>query len=83
MQEVIDRCNAGNIRAVLNAEGAEPKGYGFYDGKSKRFMRLVYEGPWKDWIVYKHPDGQWVSLRKATNDDWHALAQAMSATLHT
>jgi hypothetical protein len=23
----------------------------------------------KDWVLYKHPDGQWVSLRKATDVD--------------
>jgi len=21
------------------------------------------------WVFYKHPDGQWVSMRKATDDD--------------
>lgn len=23
----------------------------------------------RGWLLYKHPDGQWVTLRKATDDD--------------
>jgi hypothetical protein len=66
----------------MNQTCENPKGYEFYDIKSQRIMMIIYEGEWKDWIAYKHPDGQWVSLRKATNDDWHKLARAMSKALH-
>jgi len=57
------------------------KGYAFFDNASGRTMMLVYEGEWKDWICYKHPDGQWVSLRKAATDDWRALVKAMSKVI--
>jgi hypothetical protein len=67
----------------MKTEHYEPKGLKFYDHNSKREMMLVTEGHAKDWIVYRHPDGQWVTLRKATDDDLHQLAKAMSATIHT
>lgn len=65
-----------------SAVAADPPGYSFYDNRSMRLMKLVSDGPWKDWIIYKHPDGQWVSLRKATALDWQTLAAAMSASIH-
>ena len=63
----------------MTTEHFEPKGWTFFVQASDREMKLVYEGTWKDWIVFKHPDGQWVSLRKATKDDWHALLTAFRA----
>jgi hypothetical protein len=62
-------------------QGREPKGYKFYSGTRKQDMMLVFEGPWKDWLVYKHPDGQWVSLRKATERDLSEISRAV-ATIH-
>ncbi len=59
----------------------EPNGYKFRDAKNGEMM-LVYEGEWKDWLAYRHPDGQWVSLRKATPADWHALGIAISEAHH-
>ena len=41
----------------------------FFDCKSQRDMILVTKGSWTGWICYKHPDGQWVKLRKATLED--------------
>lgn len=54
---------------------------GMFRGK-RREMILVNEGHAKGWICYRHPDGQWVTLRKATDADQHELAQALSAALH-
>lgn len=55
----------------------EPKGVRFYDAASDREMLLVTEeGPQKDWICWRHPDGQWVTLRKATEKDRLSLARA-------
>ncbi len=34
------------------------------------------------WILYRHPDGQWVTLRKATDSDVAAITKAMSTTFH-
>lgn len=48
----------------------EPKGTMFFDMASNREMILVAEGEsFAGWLCYRHPDGQWVSLRKATDDD--------------
>ena len=53
--------------------------YEFYDQASERQMLLK---KWHDdnlWLFYKHPDGQWVSLRKATDDDLFALGYEQGA----
>lgn len=45
----------------------EPEGIHFQHGATGKDLLLVTEeGPWKNWICYRHPDGQWVSLRIAT-----------------
>jgi hypothetical protein len=55
----------------------EPKGVRFYDVVSKRELLLVAEGePYAGWLCYRHPDGQWVTLRKATEDDRDRIADA-------
>ncbi len=47
----------------------------FYDKASDREMGLVIlhvSGPLSPrtaWLVYKHPDGQWITEREATDDD--------------
>jgi len=48
-----------------------PAGRVFYDVRSGRTMILVEEPGYvfDGWLCYKHPDGQWVSLRKVTEDD--------------
>ena len=40
----------------------------FYDKASRRTccVSLIEE---KDWLCYKHPDGQWVTWRELTADD--------------
>jgi hypothetical protein len=40
---------------------------------TKRVLRYVTEGPYEGWLCFKHPDGQWVTLRKATDDDLETL----------
>ena len=34
------------------------------------------------WILYRHPDGQWVTLRKATDQDISAMSRAVSKQFH-
>jgi len=34
------------------------------------------------WIIYRHPDGQWVTLRKATEADVEKMSEAVSAQFH-
>lgn len=41
----------------------------FYDAK-QGLMKLDYWSNGEEpWLFYRHPDGQWVSLRRATKDD--------------
>lgn len=56
----------------------QPKGLRFYDKASNRNMILVDEPDrhFDGWICYQHPDGNWVTLRKATDADREALAHA-------
>lgn len=55
----------------------EPKGTRFFDVASNREMLLVAEGEsFAGWLCYRHPDGQWVSLRKANKNDLAKLEAA-------
>lgn len=56
----------------------DPPGLRFFDKASNREMKYIYpDAPqWSGWIVYKHPDGQWVSLREATDDDLRVIDKA-------
>jgi hypothetical protein len=36
----------------------------------------------RGWILYKHPDGQWVTLRKATDDDIKRINSAVVDAHH-
>lgn len=51
----------------------EPKGVEFFDCASSRTMLLVADDESRKeirgWVLYRHPDGQWVTLRKATDED--------------
>ena len=48
-------------------------GIKFRDAKSGREVMLITEGEWRDWIACKRPDGLWVSMRVATEQDRAAL----------
>lgn len=53
----------------------EPKGLRFYDLGRRCEMILVHEGErYAGWLCYRHPDGQWMTLRKATEDDRARIA---------
>jgi hypothetical protein len=57
----------------------EPSGFQFYDLASAREMKWVFgdrQENLNDWLVYKHPDGQWVTLRKITEADKKAMIAA-------
>ena len=60
------------------------KGQKFFSQSRKQEMMLVQDdsSEWNGWLVYKHPDGQWVSLRKATDADISELANAISEAHH-
>ena len=59
-----------------------PPGILFIDLLSGREMKLVTGGDYKGWIVYRHPDGQWVTLRKATQKDLGNLVNAGQTPLN-
>lgn len=50
----------------------EPCGIRFYD-KNYGEMVLVTKGEYIGWLCYRHADGQFVTLRKATDEDKKAL----------
>ena len=55
----------------------QPSGVMFWDRASRRRMMLVSDDDPREeirgWLVYLHPDGQWVTLRKATVVDREAI----------
>ena len=58
----------------------DPVGLEFFDNATKKRMKYVYPDypHWTaGWILYKHPDGQWVTLRKATYADVGRISQAV------
>lgn len=64
--------------APTPTEPYQPSGVRFYDAASDREMLLEQNpgSPTDGWILFRHPDGQWVTLRKATPDDLVRLAAA-------
>lgn len=67
-------------------EHYQPSGIRFYDNASKREMMLVYpdepQESLRGWILFRHPDGQWVTLRKATDADRKAINAAVVEAHH-
>jgi len=64
----------------LNQDNAgktyQPEGDTFFDAASGREMLLASEGSFSGWLCFKHPDGQWVTLRKATEEDLQKIEEA-------
>lgn len=62
------------------SQNYEPFGFRFFDNASNRQMMIVYATERREsirgWLLYRHPDGQWVTLRKATADDRSAINRA-------
>ena len=57
----------------------------FHDGATGRTLRYVYPDAPSDfsgWLIYRHADGHWVSLRKATDEDIRRLSRAVSEAHH-
>jgi hypothetical protein len=60
-------------------------GLEFFDLASQRMMKYVYPDTrhWTaGWILFQHPDGQWVTLRKATDQDVEVINRAVVAAHH-
>ena len=53
----------------------------YYEALGKE-MLLISKGAWKGWIAWKHPDGQWVTVRMATHDDISRINAAIIAAHH-
>lgn len=50
----------------------------FYDAATDRHMMLNLENSgWYLWLFYRHFDGQWVSLRRATEQDIAIIHNAL------
>lgn len=63
MRETRDRAKEERewMKEHYNPEGPE------YFGTSGRHYKFCTEGHAVGWVLYKHPDGQWVTLRKMTD----------------
>jgi hypothetical protein len=62
----------------------EPDGTSFFDEATQRKMLLVADdspSPWAGWLCYRNPNGHWVSLRKASDEDRARIAAAQDAAL--
>lgn len=68
-----------------NEKHFDPPGLQFFDAASNRQMKYVYpdyQHSCAGWILYKHPDGQWVTLRKATDKDIESMSAAVIKAHH-
>lgn len=51
----------------------------FYDGATGRcFILAILRG--ERWLLWKHPDGQWVTWRRPTEQDEESIMHAFKAT---
>jgi hypothetical protein len=60
-------------------------GLEFYDATTRRTMKYMYPDTdhWTaGWLLYKHPDGQWVTYRKATDADIASMNEAVVKAHH-
>lgn len=59
----------------------KPKGIQFQDRNYGKLMLVDMPDHWAHgWICYEHPDGGWVTLRKATEADKEAVAEYKKGT---
>lgn len=61
--------------------GPCPEGFRFWDNANQREMLLVDNdgSAYHGWLCYLGADGQWVTLRKATEDDLARIEEAKAA----
>ncbi len=75
-------CGFNNTREWSNMKETpyKPIGLEFYDHNSSRMMILTPDNAddFPGWIHWKHPDGQWVTLRKATDEDRKHIADCVA-----
>ena len=79
-----DMGGVGDAELRSNQAQYEPPGVKFYSQSMNREMKLVKDAgrPWDGWLVWKHPDGHWVSLRLATKADLAELDNAIVSARH-
>ena len=57
----------------------------FYDQRRRQNMMYVYPDTKHElagWLLYQHPAGQWVTLRKATDNDVERLSSMVIYAHH-
>lgn len=67
------------------SEKLNPPGLEFFDGASGSTLKYVYPDTkhWcAGWLLYKHVSGEWVTLRKATEDDIERMNKAVIEAHH-
>lgn len=60
-------------------------GISFFDGGSNRQMRYIYPdaGHWcAGWLVVKNPSGEWMTWRKATDEDIASINRSVVGSHH-
>ena len=79
----IDRLQRG--KETVRVKNYEPRGTRFY-AEGKEMMLVQDDEPRKEmhcWLLYRHPDGQWVTLRKATDADVATISAALVRSHHS
>lgn len=55
----------------------QPAGIKWYDANHCKELMLCMERNFCGWILYRHPDGGWVSLREARDKDYRKIGSAL------
>jgi hypothetical protein len=63
------------------SENFEPTGVKWKSDRGTEFM-LVTSGNYKDWVLYRHPDGQWVTSHKPSEIDRLAILDELNVLRH-
>jgi hypothetical protein len=62
------------------------RGVGFYSQTKRCEMRYLYPDSghsWAGWILYRHAEGHWVALRKASDADIAEISAAVVSAHHS
>jgi hypothetical protein len=67
----------------MTIDNANPPGLEFEaNGKQMKYVYPDTPHSAAGWLLYRHPDGQWVTLRKATDADIVAINRAVVESHH-
>lgn len=76
--------NPDRVEALPSAAYTPKPSMRFFEpGGRELLLDLRQDTSWGGWLFYRHVDGQWVSLRKATEADLVAMLRSIACSFPT